>query len=100
MNLKGSKARNYVGVIVIIILAYSLFAKYRHGEKNALSENIYGIVSKVEYNVQRHADFIVNGKKYDTYQFIVDNRDVLMEVGDTVIKRKGSTRLEIKKKHK
>jgi hypothetical protein len=92
--------RKYIGVGLIAILTFFVVKQQKQMHQNAKSMSIFGVVSKVEYTIQRKAIFIINGRKYDSYEFIWDYNKGYIHVGDTVIKRKGSLILQVKKGHK
>ncbi|MCQ6959615.1 hypothetical protein [Mucilaginibacter aquariorum] len=98
MNLKGNILKSCLILIAISVLTYILLKQKETGDKEALLSNINGVVTEVKYDVKRNATFIVNEKQFYSFSFFWDKYKYSIEVGDTLVKKSRSLKLEIKKK--
>lgn len=98
MDFDKYLTRKQIGLILVIILIFVGLKMKKQDDKRHLKMNIYGVVTKVKYDMQRNAWFTIGNEEYNSFLFIYDMDDHI-SVGDTIIKKSGSYKLNVLKKH-
>jgi hypothetical protein len=99
MDFDKYLTRKQIGLIIVIILIFVGVKMKKQDDKKYLKMNIYGVVTKVKYDIKGNVSFTICDKRYYSFSFLYDKDDHI-SVGDTIIKKSGSYKLNVFKKHK
>lgn len=91
MKRKIQNTKNIIAFLIICPIVFSLVAAYWvigdiKGARENLNINFAGKVERIQYDIKQFPTIAVNGSTY----YIGYNTDNQIEVGDSLIKRKGS----------